>query len=343
MVDRKVVDDQLRAIRFNPNAWNRGEVAELAAILLDDEKIFECVGGWYEGGFALLCATNMRILLVDKKPLKFLTVEDLRFDMINQIDYSHRMLDARISVSAGSKNLKFRSYNQQRLRKLIGHVQHRMAEIKTEQSSHTVKQQEHLQQIDQQLQTYLIAQYQQHESMRRQLSETGNQLNGVYNAAISQAQTIPGLAPMNYQAGIIPDQSLGVYGSTGVHGSVLSPSSNSFTAKPTTIIDATAPRTDNMDPTYIAEHGVSSRDLYNDGLREVFGKVAPTITSNNAAPTPIYQSTNQQTDSNNLLDINPLKIAYSKLPMLLKDRRYAARSILRRNGSYQSNAAVTEA
>lgn len=171
MVDATLVEDQLKKIKFNTQAWNRAETKELSAIILPDEKIFECSNGWYEGGFALMVATNLRILLIDKKPFKYLTVEDIRFDMISEIDYSHRLLDARIHISTGIKNLWFRSTNQQRLRKLITHVQHRMAEIKTEQMDHSSRQQEHLKQIDQRLQTYLLAQFQQNQSLRRRLSD----------------------------------------------------------------------------------------------------------------------------------------------------------------------------
>ncbi|HSX47612.1 MAG TPA: PH domain-containing protein, partial [Patescibacteria group bacterium] len=92
----------------------------------------------------------MRVLLVDKKPLNYLTVEDMRFDMISEMDYSHRLLGATISISSGDKNLRFRSYNQARLRKLIGHVQHCMAESKKRIDTHQEGQVQHLEQINKQ-------------------------------------------------------------------------------------------------------------------------------------------------------------------------------------------------
>ena len=129
------------------------------------------VNGIYEGGFALLVATDVRVLLIDKKPLNYLTVEDLRFDMINEMDYNHRLLGAAISIATGNKNLKFRSYNQPRLRKLIGHVQHSMADIKRQQNTHQEGQNQHLEQINQQLQSYLMAQQQQQLQLQQQLSK----------------------------------------------------------------------------------------------------------------------------------------------------------------------------
>jgi hypothetical protein len=140
------------------DGWGRAEIAELQHVLLTDEVISECVNGIYEGGFALLVATDIRVLLVDKKPLNYLTVEDVRFDMISEMDYNHRMFGANIRISAGSKSLIFRSYNKIRLRKLIGHVQHCMAEVKKKQNTHQEGQVNHLQQINRQLQAYLIAQ-----------------------------------------------------------------------------------------------------------------------------------------------------------------------------------------
>src|SRR5438132_639320 len=112
MVSTESVKKQLKRVGFKHNGWGRGEVSELEHILLPDEEVYECVNGIYEGGFALLLATDVRVLLVDKKPLNYLTVEDLRFDMINEIDYSHRLLGAQISIASGDKNLRFRSYNQ---------------------------------------------------------------------------------------------------------------------------------------------------------------------------------------------------------------------------------------
>jgi hypothetical protein len=169
MVSAKLIEKQLKKVGFNSRGWGRTEVRELQNIILPDEEIFECVNGIYEGGFALLLATDVRVLLVDKKPLNYLTVEDLRFDMISEIDYNHRLIGAYIAISTGSKNLKFTSINQTRLRKLIGHVQHCMAEVKKQQSTHQEGQNQHLEQINQQLRAYLVVQYEQQQKLDKQL------------------------------------------------------------------------------------------------------------------------------------------------------------------------------
>src|SRR4051812_11669218 len=171
MVSKKTIEKQLKDLGFNIRGWGRGEVDELHKIILPDEEIYEVVNGIYEGGFALLLTTDIRVLLVDKKPLNYLTVEDMRFDMITEIDYSHRIIGADITISAGDKHLKFRSYNQQRLRKLIGHLQHRMADSKKKEASHQEDQKSHLEKLNKQLQAYLVAQHKHQQQLQEHLQK----------------------------------------------------------------------------------------------------------------------------------------------------------------------------
>lgn len=171
MVSPESIAAQLKRIGFSQSAWGRAEVAELPNVIIPEEEIFECVNGMYEGGFALLVATDVRVLLIDKKPFNYLTVEDLRFDMINEIDYNHRLFGAYVDISTGNRDLKFRSYNQARLRKLIHHVQNCMAEIKKKQVSHQEGQHQHLEQINGHLKTYLIATHKHQQQLQRRLEE----------------------------------------------------------------------------------------------------------------------------------------------------------------------------
>ena len=187
MVSRESVQIQLKQIGFNHITWGRSEVEELPNIILPEEVIYECVNGYYEAGFSLLIATNFRVLLIDKKPLSYLTVLDLRFDMINEIEYSHRLMSAKITISTGSKTLVFRSYNKLRLRKLIEHVQHRMAEAKHLQSKTAEGQNDHLELLNQQLQAYLVAQHQSQQHISRQLEQAQSSIDiGTNKVEIAQ-------------------------------------------------------------------------------------------------------------------------------------------------------------
>lgn len=129
MVTAKMVEDQLRKIGFDWRFWGRNEVKELHKVLTEDEVIKQCVNGHYSGGYALLVATNQRLILVDHKPM-FLTMEVIWYDKIGQIDYNHRLLNATICVSTPNKELNFTTWNSGTLRKILQYSQEKMVEAK---------------------------------------------------------------------------------------------------------------------------------------------------------------------------------------------------------------------
>lgn len=130
MVSRDIVEKQLKEVGCNYRFWGRAELNELQHILMETETIAHCVNGQYENGFAMLCATDHRLLLIDKKPMNFLNIQDVRFEMITEFDYSHRLLNAAVRICTPTKNLRFSSWNQHRLRALLSYVQQRVIEIR---------------------------------------------------------------------------------------------------------------------------------------------------------------------------------------------------------------------
>jgi len=129
MVNLADIDAQMKLIGVNFRHWGRSEKRELCHILTKNEKIVGAVNGRYEGGFAALVATDQRILLIDKKPL-FLSVEDVRYDMIAEIDYSARLFEASVTIMTFNKTLHFRALNKGHLRPLTTYVQQRVMELR---------------------------------------------------------------------------------------------------------------------------------------------------------------------------------------------------------------------
>ena len=128
MVSIQTVDGQLEKVGMKNKFFGRPEVRELCYILVPDEIIQHAVIGRYEGGFALLVTTNKRILLIDKKPW-FLTLEDIRYDMVSEVDYFARLLDATISLNLLNKKVNFTSWSQIRLRDMVHYIQHRVMNV----------------------------------------------------------------------------------------------------------------------------------------------------------------------------------------------------------------------
>lgn len=127
MIDPRVVKQQLHRVGADQAFWGRPELAELPKIMIDGEVIEYVRHGHYAGGFATLVATNHRLLLVDKKPL-FLTVEDIRYDMVAEVDYGHQFVGGTIHIRSFSKDLKFQSFDTKGLRQIAGFVQHKVME-----------------------------------------------------------------------------------------------------------------------------------------------------------------------------------------------------------------------
>lgn len=122
MVDRKVIDAQLQRIGVTIKQWGAAEVRELANIMVPGEQIVSHINGWYENGFATMVATDHRLLLIDKKPL-YLAVEDIRYDLIAEVDYSAGVLSAQLCMSTVNKQLRFKSMRHKQLRDLAALVQ----------------------------------------------------------------------------------------------------------------------------------------------------------------------------------------------------------------------------
>jgi hypothetical protein len=318
MVAKKEIIDQLKKLNFNYKGWGRSEVSELPHIILPGEEIYECVNGAYDGGFALLVATNVRVLLIDKKPLNYLTVEDMRFDMISELDYNHRLIGADINIASGGKNLYFRSYNKPRLRQLMGHVQRCMAESKRKQGSNQEVQVQHLRQINKQLRAYLVAQQQ----YQKQL----NSLSKSIPTEGKTAQDIPEPPkPSNELADFLFTQSLMAEHSQRLINE--SQKNNKTDIPQPQEIDSALAQTppvvsDEDNPTY-RTNSQDLKDIYKEGMKEVFVSGDETSSQNkHGNKLHIHSIHTPKISISNPLEINPIMVAYSKLPMLLRQRKF---------------------
>ena len=129
MVTKDYVNAQLKRLGIPRNGWGSSELNELQSILMPNEEITGHSHGWYENGFATLIATSERLLLIDKKVFH-LTIEDVRYDMIAEVDFNASVIDATIRVTSMNKTLKFTSFKQQRLRSLTQYIQQRVMEMR---------------------------------------------------------------------------------------------------------------------------------------------------------------------------------------------------------------------
>jgi hypothetical protein len=130
MVHISVIQARLSQLGVKLSRWYQAELRELQHILFEHEKIIALVPGRYFGGYALLVATDQRLLLVDKRTF-FLTVEDIRYDMISQTDYSAKLMDATLQLYTLNKQHRFTAFKyKKQLRELTSYVQSRVMDLR---------------------------------------------------------------------------------------------------------------------------------------------------------------------------------------------------------------------
>lgn len=133
MIHPSIIEARLGQLGFRHSRWFKAEVRELEHILMDDEDIVHLACGRYFGSFALLVATDKRLLLIDKRVF-FKTIEDTRYDMISEIDYNAQAYNANVTIFTMGKTHKFTSIKyRQHLIKLVNYVQRRVWESRQQQ------------------------------------------------------------------------------------------------------------------------------------------------------------------------------------------------------------------
>jgi len=132
MVHPSIIEARLGELRFRSSRWFRAEVLELQHILMDHEKIIALACGRYFGSFALLVATDQRLLIIDKRVF-FMNYEDIRYDMISEIDFNSQVYNATLSAFTVNKTHKFTTYKYKRqLREITNYIQLRIAQLRNQ-------------------------------------------------------------------------------------------------------------------------------------------------------------------------------------------------------------------
>ncbi len=130
MVHISVIEARLSQLGVQLSRWYQPEIKELQHILTDNEKIIAAVPGRYFAGYALLVATDQRLLLIDKRTL-FITLEDIRYDMISETNFSSKLFDATAHIYTLNKQHRFTAIKyKKQLRDLVSYVQRRVMEIR---------------------------------------------------------------------------------------------------------------------------------------------------------------------------------------------------------------------
>jgi hypothetical protein len=119
---------QIQTLR-RTDFFSHRELAELPNVLVPGEQVLAVISGMYTAGTAILCVTSRRLLLVDKKMIR-LSLEDIRFESIREVHYSHQPFIASIKLYYAGREMQFRTWYKNELRIFSQLVQQKMFEVR---------------------------------------------------------------------------------------------------------------------------------------------------------------------------------------------------------------------
>lgn len=129
MIAHEEVLKQLERMGVGRLPLCRAEINQLHQILVPGEEMEYLLAGRYMVGYAVLVATNKRLLLVDKT-IGGLIIEDFPFDMIAEVEYIKSLYGSKLIVFARSKKVEFRAYKGSNVRDFAQYLEQRVMEIR---------------------------------------------------------------------------------------------------------------------------------------------------------------------------------------------------------------------
>lgn len=104
------IKQELRTVGVTAYGLLKAESRQLHKVVKTDESIQGCVYGQYDGGSAMLVATDKRLVFVDQKPLHSI-VEESTYEKILDIGVDWQPLYARVVVAARPRTYTLRYVN----------------------------------------------------------------------------------------------------------------------------------------------------------------------------------------------------------------------------------------
>ena len=110
MANTLEVRRQLMAAGFRLKYLGWSAMHQLPMILEDGEIIQRVVSGLYDDGYAVVLATDRRVLFLDKKIMSF-RAEDIRYEMVSEVEHYLGPLAAKLRIHCLSKSFEVKSLN----------------------------------------------------------------------------------------------------------------------------------------------------------------------------------------------------------------------------------------
>jgi hypothetical protein len=124
---RNRINQQLKKLGASRYCLMRSEIRNLYKILHDGEQIMGIVYGRYHEGFAVLLATDRRVLYVDNKPL-FARTDEITFDLVGGLSSGKVGMLATITLHTRIGDYTLKTMNQKSAGIFIEFIERRCLE-----------------------------------------------------------------------------------------------------------------------------------------------------------------------------------------------------------------------
>mgnify|MGYP003500435233 FL=1 len=98
---------QLASIGASRSQLKQREVLELPKILFENEVPKAFIIGFYDGGYGMMLATDLRLLFIDVLPFGRVKIDDIPYNMVASTTLQLGMLFGTVSVASRAKNYRF--------------------------------------------------------------------------------------------------------------------------------------------------------------------------------------------------------------------------------------------
>ena len=129
MVSFNEVQAQLISLNNHFRFIGIAELKQLACALQPGEEIMDCLKGWHNGTVSVLCATDRRMIIVDKNTTKH-RIQEIDYASVSEIHHIDRGLSSLLRVVVTDKSYEFISWHMKRLKQLHTFVNRHLEYVK---------------------------------------------------------------------------------------------------------------------------------------------------------------------------------------------------------------------
>lgn len=127
-VKKKQIEEQLNKYDWGSKYLGKREINKLPELLWENEEFETLIQGVYNDGFGILCATNRRLIFIDKKIFFGIKIEDFSYDKISSISYETGLIHGKIKIYASGNQAELKQATKAFVKEFVDHVRSKLTD-----------------------------------------------------------------------------------------------------------------------------------------------------------------------------------------------------------------------